>query len=536
MHTINKLSTAAVLALSVLTGTGAAALAETLPPPAAETKQATSRWTSEQALAKAREMFPELAHLKYEQADLHNEQFLNIGHPIWSIQLYRKDPANAHRDESESAWIVFHAETGTLLLYQRRVPEWASRNDPGKELAKSAADGFLERYAPDLLDKIALSSIDSGTGLGIRTTGSQEFYWATTSVLYTEQVGGIPFLSNSVRVEADEQGRVIGYVRQFNADSSKLPPAADILTPEQAKEKLTAHLQLNLIHHQHGGKHVLAYLPTYPYAVDGKNGKPSDALHPYLPLSTSAPISLTSTEPYRIANDGDLKRVIAALSGSTPQGMSLIERPPAPHEEGRIYGWVHPQSRGEVRYDPATGRLLSYQSYGSPGEANAGRRLTTQQGQSLARAALAKLLPPGTHELIDFPIFAKEQAPAWYKLAEGEDGQPDRLTYDITRSMQGIPLEGQSFRVELDPYTGAVTSLQGPIWQEDFKNLPGRHMVLPAEGLREQFLNLLTLRPVYVWQTYRMQKGPAAELVYEVIRDEDFLYIDAVNGTFVRRK
>ncbi|MGZ6507361.1 MAG: YcdB/YcdC domain-containing protein, partial [Tumebacillaceae bacterium] len=249
MKKLKKVASAAVLATSlVMTGVVQAMAADTQTVTKTNTyiepTLAEGTMTEEQAIAKARAMFPnELKNLQMERATFQEKFYLGTA-PCWNLSfsnLATISKTNSKTKLPNVVNIVLNAKTGTLLQFNHNNQAQLGTHAPNLDVVEAAANQFLKTYAPELEHDFKSEGI---IGAVMAHDGDNP-HTSAAIVSYVEQVNGIPFPKNNIQIDVDEFGNVIRYTTNMTYDASKLPTPDHVLPADRANAIYAQKLTMN---------------------------------------------------------------------------------------------------------------------------------------------------------------------------------------------------------------------------------------------------------------------------------------------------
>ncbi|MGZ4113013.1 MAG: YcdB/YcdC domain-containing protein [Tumebacillaceae bacterium] len=534
MKKLKKVASAAVLATSlVMTGVVQAMAADvqtvTKTNTYIEPTLAEGTMTEEQAIAKARAMFPnELKNLQMERATFQEKFYLGTA-PCWNLSFSNLATINKSNSKTKLpnvVNIVLNAKTGTLLQFNHNNQAQLGTHAPNLDVVEAAANQFLKTYAPELEHDFKSEGI---IGAVMAHDGDNP-HTSAAIVSYVEQVNGIPFPKNNIQIDVDEFGNVIRYTTNMTYDASKLPTPDHVLPADRANAIYAQKLTMNKMYatrrysKQTGKVEVdprLMYMPGGFSAIDAFTGQ--EVQIPYLPDNTEPmhdAVSLDSngvSAPKTSAEATELVGHLLNLDLTTYK----VEEEKTP--EDVVYSWIKQRSDHEVdrivnaSFDPQTGQVNTLTQFS--GDVGDTPKLTIEEGQQKVQDILKHILPKGHQDLLlvrQNDDKKAPQTPDWYKsdASQSNDREyaPNTYSYHYTFTYQGVTVRDHYIDAKVNRTTGEIIGVF--LSPSVIATLPDNNNTVSADAAKITFVNNTPLHLEYIWDSYGTQSAPQGELVY----------------------
>ena len=190
--------------------------------------------SSEQALQK----LLETAGLEDIDMDSFSERYINLNRDymdrdryFYDVMLYAMSEHMSKENDIQMVYGRVHAETGRVFSFTISyagafIPD--EQNDLTEEQVKAAVDEFLERAAPDELEKSGFE-------------GSERSYRGDSyGFNYYRIENGIPFRSNGISVTINQHsGKIMSYSLNW-FDNVSFPGVEDVIEPHEALAEFAA--------------------------------------------------------------------------------------------------------------------------------------------------------------------------------------------------------------------------------------------------------------------------------------------------------
>jgi len=529
VNTFSKTAISALLVTLALTGTAPVTASEP-EPPRLEQKIPAGYLQEAQAIAKARELFG-LKDFTTAEA-FYAAQSIVSQDPVWHISLHKERGIGKEAGIGvvDGAFVEINARTGEPLYYERQNPDWASAERPDEAKARTTADAWLKKIAPNLYKKVAFSTItSSGTDAASSVPAGKKYMWGAATVQYLENVNGVPFENNRVSVSVDAMGRVIQFRSSFAFDSAKLPARLGFISPKLAAEKFASYTKLELRYWSpEPGKvpYTLEYYPAALAAVDAFTGQA------YLPVDIEqmkGDGKILNTQgkgmlPLYAKSREEAQSIVERVLGISLKGLQLLSPPQHPSEAGAEeshwnFTWIQPSDAGETlavdaMFNAATGQLLAASVNKRP---ETGKKHTLESARQEALRYLEQALPSGSYPMTQVLMYdpqASLHLPDWYDVSQGQPVKVDAsFNYMFEAAHDGIPVAGRSYGVSLNT-SGELLALQLPDLSEKATYASRDSVPAPAEA-KAKFLQSHPLELVYDWQQVGDQIAPQGRLIYQ---------------------
>jgi len=523
-----------------------------------------------QALEEIYQIVPELKELSVE--GVYNE-----GEATWGVFLNDNTGDVGPDIRRTHANLTFKTDTGELLRFDIRNPDWASVEFPASGLAKEKAAEFAGQVLGDKMKDYQMNEQISYGGGSSRDDKGNEIRWASANVQFERLINGIPFLNSGIRVSVDAAGHVTEYytdgsykrndsIKDSGLDPAVFPDPALAVTKEAAAEIYAGLLEMKL-------NYVERQPMQYPYPILGDEEvetrpvliyTPTPAMYAFIDAVTGKPLAESHEQPLtsliRLAGEG--KKLVAGTpeaaaalladeTGIDISGMKFIRE----EERGEYlnsgikvkeYSWHSEPRTGQggmpdygvnrfltISTLADTGQVVGFSLYDESGRGQKGT-VTRETAQETAMQFVQRYLEQGAVELVMSSFQAQEDSiPDWVdrsKLPDNEQRPEFHFTFTLTH--QGIPVSDRYNYVTVDGLTGRITAYSSGNSSSSL-TLPDSGNVVTAEAAKAEFLKSLPLRLVYVWPEYFGQKAPKPLLVYLPDYSYGGKYIDALTGKTV---
>ncbi|MFS0838212.1 YcdB/YcdC domain-containing protein [Paenibacillus sp. 1P03SA] len=472
------------------------------PVPAAEIPDSAklekeAKITKEQAIARLRELFPDLKKAEVSSAKLDDSA---DGYPplpglAWTISW-----SVTQGNSTTSFHSRVDARTGDVLstaIPDDRLQEKESFYPPAVNQEKAA------QIALDFVKK-AVPSLEKETLERYFANGSQSALFGPLSydLSFRRKVNGlfVDFEGINVRVSGD--GRVTGLNASFHRGS--FPSAAPQITSEEAaakyKKDFTVDLQYVKLHNESGPEEwILGYArnPLFYMPVDAQSGEyVSTGI--YTAYGPSAYVDIPKTgSSFKTHTGAPLSAEQAAervkATGYVPEGSKLVQK--FEQEDWRVPGQLvwslnwEDEAENRDKYsaivDVRTGQILELNDNGvyPPWNRNSNvkaRSIKKETADARALQLIDKLVPQASEnwKLIKNDSITNQ--------ASSQKNEP--FTYQFQRVYKGIPVQDQLIILNLHG-DGSLYTLQLPYEQEDIGE--ALKAVKPAAVTKEEALKRL---------------------------------------------
>ncbi len=487
--------------------------------------------SGDEALQKAREMFPEL--LEGKDVNLQLQEYAGAGRQGWRLNWSVPGPGAGQSMHYNT--IMLDAETGTLISCSCKsaagtIKEGASLHT--REAARQAAEDFAAKYRPAEFARTRLANDYSSYYQSGKIDYTYSFFWERLA-------NGIPVDGDGINITVDAlSGSVIGFLINWHDDAVFPQPGR---MTENLEPKVLEELGLILNYQVTEGN--LSGIPE-AYLVYRLNSSGSLRLDPdsgaaLTPEGEVAPIG----EQKRFDGLPDLPANVATFgkpaSTVSPAGkISAAEAREAAREffaklglEGEVTRsgsgsssngiffdeeWIFslkedsqlnaPPRHRNVGIDTRTGEVSSYHvsgyyeyggSTGQPGDS--GTTFTSEAAAAKAKEFIRLVHPEKQDQLI------REKQNYAYHYYYGTDGPVQMYNFNFIRLANGIPFSPDGIRIVVSP-EGEIVSYDCNWHAVRFAD-PGK--IISREEAEKIFLEKMSLQPAYFFP--REQGNPQVE-------------------------
>ncbi|SEG03472.1 YcdB/YcdC domain-containing protein [Paenibacillus sp. UNC499MF] len=453
--------------------------------------------TKEQAIARLKELFPDLKKAEVSSAKLDDstDSYPPASGLFWTI-TWSVTTGNS----TSSFHSTVDAEIGDVLstaFPPDRLQEEESFYPPAvnQEKAVQIALDFVKKAVP---------SLEKETLEPYFTYGSQSALFGPVSydLSFRRKVNGLFVDFEGINVRVNGEGRVTGLMANFHR--SPFPSVTPKLTGEEAaakyKKDFTVDLQYVKLHSSSGSEEwILGYVrnPLFYMPVDAQSGEyVSTGI--YTAYGSSAYVDIPkSGSSFKAHTGGTLSAEQAVelvkATGYVPEGSKLVQK--SEQEDWRVPGqlvwslnWEEETENGNkynAVVDARTGQILELSDNGvyPPWNRNPdvkARSITQETADARALQLIDKLIPQASEnwKLVKNNLAADN---AWNKKNEP-------FTYQFQRVYKGIPVQDQLIILHLRG-DGSLYTLQLPYEQEDIEE--ALKAVKPAAVTKEEALKRL---------------------------------------------
>lgn len=443
---------------------------------------------------------------------------------------------NSDQPPGGSFYAEVDATNGDIL----NMGQWRETTQPSLKLPLlSAAEA--EKTAADLVSKLAkqhqaeLQLVKDEQQI-LSLNSSQPF---TYNFRWNRIVNDIPFPSNGVTVSVSGADRqIINYSYTWNEDLN-FPQAADIISPEQAKQVFTDTPMLELQYYippvmdpqtPEPQQVLLVYQPAndfYGGAIDALTGKPvtlgdqevaagSSSTAATLPAKASASSAVQSASSQDTPqNSGQIsqaeainivKKAIKIPSSLVLQGSNLNPNWRNPGEQVWNIQWgTDPAKTTEHRYlnarvNARTGDFIGLSQPLGVNPTGNSKPISRKDAQKIAEDFL-KRIQPERFQLVNL----------------GQEGYVGKMPgnlqmFHYVRLVNGIPVAGDGMRVAIDTLSKEVFDYDMTWTNSPFPDSSG---VIPVDKAIEKFLQLRPLTLNYTLIYPPSEEQPEVRLVYQ---------------------
>lgn len=572
MRKIHKAAVATVLATLMVSSVNpvlAAGEGKPVPARAEQQKPAVPAGmiSEAQAIAAMKAMIGEEEAGKLPQVSANYDLSPRFNVPIWNVQLMKApEPGKTY---GSSVYGEVDAKTGQVKRFQFQQAEWKGDKSPSKETAQQVADEFLKTKRPDLYSKIKIRSWTGSGASSSSTPDGKEVRWTHRTIMYNEMVNGIPFLANSVLVDVDEYGHVVGMQESMDFDTKKLPPRWMALPVAKANKLLSEQIEMGKQYTtktykllEDGGyltaEHLaLGYRPESVLSIDAMTGKSVEENYRMSLLKEKRELlKVTGTDGQWVAKDKDeAKRIVEEALNVDLSEMIFHEEKMYNEQYGTdlwFFNWRaetdlkpgQPMNVGAT-FNAATGQLVNTHLqfpyyYEEPKVV-----LSMSEARTKALELLASQLGSGENELVMTREADNTKAsvsyPKWFDKSKNDYDRWNRpsntYSFHIAAGHQGLPVVDQMYFVDIDAATGHATHVslaQNPDW---ISKLPNNENTIGEREAEEKLLDAYSLELAYIWPQFMDQYAPEGQLVYRFGGDDYRLaYVDAFTGEVVENE
>ncbi|MGD8188482.1 YcdB/YcdC domain-containing protein [Brevibacillus ginsengisoli] len=327
--------------------------------------------------------------------------------------------------------INFDSE-GQLINYRITLPEAASSLPPSDQLAKERASGFADIV---LIENFHVAE----------ETITNEQEGVKTVVLYPS-LNHLPVKKKWIEIRVNGDGSILGFTTKFDNkwDESNLALPPNRKTPETIKQAYAKLLNMELQYTAEQGDNdaKLQYVPNYFGPLDAVNGTPLDAID--WQQQTKALQGKGSNLAFHSIDE--LNRFVAnewgIKSNELTFATSEVKKAGSDTPSVILYSWT-PKQYGELKaiiieLEAKTGQLLSAKVEKQyPGKAPS-NGLTEQAENQIITAFLERNMNQKVTE-----VRIKHHL----------------NNYLVQRTVNGIPVNGESWLISTEPTTGKIVGL-----------------------------------------------------------------------------
>ncbi|CEH31907.1 Uncharacterized protein BN1090_A2_04415 [Aneurinibacillus migulanus] len=449
------------------------------------------------------------------------------------------------------AFLRFDIKTGELLSFGIQATAWASEKLPSRQLAQDTAERFLtEWFGTEGRKQFGKPTGYRGFGSATRNEDGTIVTWRERSVEFPLLLNGIPIEDKGVRLGVDSFGHITNYSYDpVDVDTTKIPKPDTALPIEEVIKNMTTadSISLNYVKEQPGKdsegtktKLALRYdLNDFGYhAQTGKKVLTTV-------LKTETKIVLHPKGQTLVArSEEEVKQLLAKLFdiNSATGTLSVLQPFDLPWQKERRYldyqfNTEDGQVTAGITTDKKTGHVYSVSLSTNKEQKKQAAKITEKQAFTVARDFLETYADSSTTELeLQQEIFEEPEIPSWVdksKLPEMTDDQNDKYQFHFTKLHQGIPVQDQSYQVDIDKQTGKVVYfyLSTPTEKAD---LPDSQNIVTKEQALATFIKHKPLKLKYIWPWYMEQQASAPLLVYTWDNSDGFGYVDALTGEYIK--
>lgn len=340
-------------------------------------------------------------------------------------------------------------------------------------------------------------------------------------VFFGREINGIPYNNGGISVFVNQDGQVNGFSKNIFGytfhDKSMFPEPKNLIGEEAAIQKVAD--SVRLVYQANAGSErgaILKYVPEAQGPVDAKTG--TIIVRPGLTGKYSSPITVKPGGKRLTAkNQQEAAQILKNELGVDISGKTFNEDGDVTSKSGN-YEWVDEETKSRffVDTDPQTGEVTGFGFHefnrvGKPfiskqeAQQTALRFLQTYLHKNITAVHLQDMdSAPGTHDIEQFLFHL---------------------------SHQGIPVENHMFSVTVDLFSGKVTRVSGPLYQQP-PTLPDSKGAVTLTAAAEEFVKTHSAKLAYSTFINGMPSETPI-LIYDIIPKTPRGYIDALTGKTV---
>ncbi|MCP1359357.1 YcdB/YcdC domain-containing protein [Aneurinibacillus migulanus] len=480
---------------------------------------------------------------------------------LFVVQLSdRPEMEIGNSKEYAYAHLEFDKKTGELLSFSAHATAWASEKLPSRQLAQDTAERFLTQwFSVEDRQQFGKPTTYSGPDSADHNEDGTVIYWRARSVEFPLLLNGIPIENRNVRLNVDSFGHITNYsYTPVDLDTVKIPKPDTALSIEEIKKNITTtdSISLNYVEEQpekYGQdskniktKPVLRYdLNDFGY-LHAQTGKKVDEKELAFVQSkpTKTKIILHPKGQALIArSEEEVKQLFTKLFDiNGAAGTLRVDQSfNYPWEKESPYlNYRFDTKDGQVAYmttDRKTGHVYSASLSTNGEQKKQAARITEEQAFAVARDFLETYADPSATNLeLQQDIVEESEIPSWVdksKLPEMTVHQNDEYEFSFTKLHQGIPVQDHNYYITIDKQTGKVVTFSLFTPSEKVE-LPDSRNIVTKEQALTTFIKHEPLKLKYTWPRYMDQQAPAPLLVYAWDHSNEFGYVDALTGEYIK--
>ncbi|RNB91358.1 peptidase [Brevibacillus fluminis] len=487
---------------------------------------------------------------RYEENDRYRYPF-----PIWEVTLTSEPEARGSKERGAdvSARVELDAQTGRVLYFDIRHPDWASAEYPDEQIARAAADGFLQSFfGAEAKQWKATESLGRGKA-GMGDEKGNKLEWARSTVHYQMLINEIPLIGDSLSVSVDAAGHIIRYEAFSVVDQAqvKWPDPQKVIAKGEAAKRLQDKLQT-----------ALMYSLDYPIAKE-QDGKPTER-KPLLVYVANPDLWIDALTGEAVGDEQAAPEETIPVKGKGKgTNVKISSRQEAEiwiksqfgidvskasfeyddHKENiseglqqiKSYHWSNESTEGKRAYsmvslitDAKSDRLIDF-NLNVPDESAATKSIDVAEAKKKAIETLLPYLDPALEELKLVMEPADKWIPEWVDKSKLKQEEQREYSFWFHAKRNGVDVPDESYQVGVDKRTGAIVELYlHPL--NGGVALPDATKIISAAEAKEHFKKDLDVQLVYYWEQYDGQRAPAPQLIYQQKWKTDFYFIDATTG------
>ncbi|MGO0058844.1 YcdB/YcdC domain-containing protein [Brevibacillus fluminis] len=486
---------------------------------------------------------------RYEENDRYLYPF-----PIWEVTLTSKPEAGGSKERGAdvSARVELDAQTGRVLYFDIRHPDWASAEYPDEQAARAAADGFLQSFfGAEAKRWKATESLGRGKA-GMSDEKGNKREWARSTVRYQMLINDIPLIGDSLSVSVDAAGHIIRYEAFSMVDQAqaKWPDPKKAIAKGEAAKRLQDKLQTELMYSldypiakgQDGKpterKPLLVYVATPDRWIDALTGEAvgdeQAAAEEIIPVKGKGKGTNTKISTRQEAESWIKSQFGIDVSKASFDYDDHKENISEGLQQIKAYHWSN-ESGGKHDFttvslitDAKSDRLIDF-NLNVPDESAATRSIDAAEAKKKAIETLLPYLDPALEELKLVMEPAEERVPEWVDKSKLKQEEQREYSFWFQAKRNGVDVSDESYQVGVDKRTGAIVELTLRPLDDDMA-LPDPEKIVSAAQAKEHFLKDLDVQLVYYWEQYDGQRAPAPQLIYQQKWKTGFYWIDATTG------
>ena len=485
-----------------------------------------------------------------------------------------------------NASLTFDTPTGDLLYYSVCLPEWASSESPPVDFARAQAESFIKRVAGEQTEyKPGYQS--GGSSNGASNDEGVTMEWSSIAINFHPIINGIPFSSNSTRVDVNAAGIVTGYERyDFDnwsgekLDHNLLPEPEQVTISLSDAEKTRAEFVTMLLNYRLQNEDYLEavfplnrhdmpmmYLPSdEPQCIDAISGKCME-LNSYIEPEYEE-LLLVGQGKKLIASDRlEAEELLTEKFGMDFKGINWEYDELEYNEED--YEAMNPYYTGKNKcyytwqnseYVPPdeyrsrficlttlseTGEVLNFYTGDSNDYSDHSSEpvISKETARSMAVGLLEQYLPVGETEL-QLQAYSSNSfniIPNWVddSMLEEVDyqqfsDQDNEVHFSFDLLYQGVPVMGAQCSMSVNLATGELTSYYMNI-PDSIPDLPDPGLAVTPQSAKDEYLQQNPMELIYIWPEWLGIKAPAPILAYSasVEYDHYWHFVDGLTGQVI---
>lgn len=346
---------------------------------------------------------------------------------------------------------------------------------------------------------------------------------------YRQVINGVPHHDEKMHLGLNEKGEVVSLISNVGQISKQIDPAS-LPKPEEAMslkeaEKAVVGLMTPVYRSNKGRTGLmLTYQVSWSGFLDAKSGKSVETEHArfYREPNLSAPAIPVSPQGQKlIAKDKDeAASHLKNLLGFDTTGATFTEKVPEyePNGDRKEFQWKKGDQVATVQVKNTNGQVVAL--YLEDDSKEPSKKVSIEEAQKTAMQVLQTYLHTDTKAVVLDKDFRLKQS--------------DHYIFNFFNTINGIPVEDQSYTVEINSETGKLMGLFGK-FDPSAVTYPDPAKAVSPEKAAKEYLKHHPLELMYYAPVIDRESSESTILVYKPQENDYMLeYVDALTGESIQ--